>query len=237
MNTLKGPFRLIMKEMKMIYYINVGVTIALMALYIFLSYYLGENEHLGVTFGPFYAIFLIFPFILFKGYKYILSLGGTRKQFMIATYLSIGIYIVLSGMLLNGLHFLSPYLLNDGYIFHMADLVNGSHSLLYVWIDVLWMIILFGVGMIAQSIYFNLGTVRTLSSGAALLIAILATYFFADLGPLIEFIIVDHLLFVHILAGISVLFMLFSYLLMKNGPLERGDRYVFIGKWKQPKPE
>ncbi|QQK80836.1 hypothetical protein HUG20_13660 [Salicibibacter cibi] len=230
MNTLKGPLRVIIKEVNVTFYINVGVTLGLMALYIFLSFYLGENEMLGITFGPFYGIFLIYPFILFKGYKYILSLGGTRKQFMIATYLSISIYIILSGILLNGLHFLSPYLLNEGYIFHMADLVSGSNPLLYVWIDVLWMIILFGVGLIAQSVYFNLGTVRTLIGGAALLIAVLATYFFADLQPLIEFIIVDHLLFVHILAGVSVLFMLFSYLFMKNGPLERGDRHFFIRK-------
>ena len=237
MNTFKGPFRLIIKEMNVTFYINLVVTLALMGLYIFLSFYLAENDMLGVTFGPFYAIFFVYPFIVFKGYKYILSLGGTRKQFMFATYLSIGIYIVLSGIILNGLHYLSPYLLNEGYIFHMADLVNGSHPLLYIWIDILWMIILFGVGVIAQSIYFNLGTVRTLSGVAALLIAILATVFFADFSPLIEFIITDHFLFIHILGGISVLFMLFSYHFMKNGPLERGDRHLFSGKWKQPKPE
>jgi len=224
MYTLKGPFRLIMKEMSLTFYINIGVTLALMALFIFLSYYNVANEALGIAFGPFYVIFLVYPFILFKGYKYILSLGGTRKQFMVATFLSVGIYIMLSGIILNGLYFLSPLLFNEGQLFHMADLVSGSHPFLYFWIDLLWMFILFGSAMVIQAIYFNLGTVRTLSGGAALLILVLAAVFFVDLSSLIEFIIAEHLLFVHILAGISLLFMFLSYLIMRNAPLERGDR-------------
>jgi len=225
MNTLKGPFRLIMKELSVTFYINIGITFALMILHVFISYYSAENETFGGIFGPFYAIFLLFPFMLSKAYKSILSLGGTRKQFMFATFLSNGIYIVLSGIILNGLYFLSPLLLfNEGQIFHMADLVNGSQPLLYLWIDLLWMFIAFGLAMIIHAIIFNLGTTRSLIGGAALLILVLAVGFFADLSPLIEFIIADHLLFVHILAGISLVFMFLSYLIMRNAPLERGDR-------------
>lgn len=178
MNTLKGPFKIIIKEMNPTFLWNIGITIALMGLFIVLSFYTDGNEHLGITFGPFYVIFLVYPFILMKAYKCILSLGGTRKQYMIATFLSIGIYLVLSAIILNGLYFLSPYVLNQGYIFHMGDLVNESNPFLYVWIDVLWMFILFGIGVLAQTVYFNLGTVRTLSVGAVLLIGSLATVFF-----------------------------------------------------------
>ncbi|MBM7632373.1 hypothetical protein [Geomicrobium sediminis] len=237
MNTLKGPFKIIIKEMNPTFFWNVGITIALMGLFIILSFYTDGNEQLGITFGPFYVIFLVYPFILMKAYKCILSLGGTRKQYMIATFLSIGIYLVLSAIILNGLYSLSPYVLNQGYIFHMGDLVNESNPFLYVWIDVLWMFILFGIGVLAQTVYFNLGTVRTLSVGAVLLIGSLATVFFADLGPLFEFFITEQLAFVHILAGISALFVLLSYLFMKNGPLEKGDRYLFSRGWKEPKPE
>ncbi|MBY7141566.1 hypothetical protein KFZ56_00285 [Virgibacillus sp. NKC19-3] len=226
MNTLKGPFRLIMKEMNLTFYINIGVTLALMALFTFLSYFNVANETLGITFGPIYAIFLAYPFILFKGYKYILSLGGTRKQFMLVTFLSAAIYIVLSAIILNGLYFLSPLLFNEGELFHMADLVNGSQPLLYFWVDVLWMFILFGFAMMIQAIYFNLGGARTLIGAAALLMMVLVAVFFADLTPLIEFIFTDHLLFVHILAGISLIFMSLSYLIMRNAPLERGDRKI-----------
>ncbi|GAK09176.1 hypothetical protein [Geomicrobium sp. JCM 19038] len=237
MNTLKGPFRLIFKEMKPTFLINAGITIALMGLFVFLSFYADGNENIGVLFGPFYAIFLFFPFFLMKGYKCILSLGGTRKQFMISTYLSVTIYTILGVLTLNGFYYLSPYVLNQGYIFHMGDLVNESNPFLYLWVDALWLFILFGIGVLAQTVYFNLGTVRTLSVGAVLLIASLATFFFADLGPLFEFFITEQLAFVHILAGISVLFVLLSYLFMKNGPLEKGDRYLFSRGWKEPKPE
>ncbi|ALX48407.1 hypothetical protein [Lentibacillus amyloliquefaciens] len=233
MNTLKGPFLLMFKEMRLTFYINFGITIALMALYIFLSYSTGENGDLGSIFGPFYAVFLIYPFILFQGYKYILSLGGTRRQFMMATFASVSIYMVLSVLILNGLHLLSQFFIDQGQMFHMADLVNGSHPLLYIWIDLLWVVFLFGVGIMIKTIWFNLGNVRTLICGAILLMVLITTYTFADLSPFIEFVIVDHLLFVHILAGIAVLFMLLSFLIMRNGPLERGDRARFIGK-QQP---
>ncbi|MBM7839933.1 putative membrane protein [Alkalihalobacillus xiaoxiensis] len=237
MNTLKGPFQLISKEMNQTFLINAGITIALMGLFIFLSFYADGNESLGVIFGPFYVIFLVYPFFLIKGYKCILSLGGTRKQYMIATYLSVAIYIVLSVLILNGFYFLSPYLLNQGYIFHIADLVNGSNPFLYLWVDALWLFILFGIGAIAQSIYFNLGAVRSLSVGAIFLLVSLATVFFADLSPIIEFFITEHLLFVHTLTGISGLFVLLSYMFMKNGPLETGDRSFVSRGWNKVKTE
>jgi len=91
------------------------------------------------------------------------------------------------------------------------------------------MFILFGSAMVIRAIYFNLGTVRTLSGGAALLILVLAAVFFVDLSLLIAFIIAEHLLFVHILAGISLLFMVLSFLIMRNAPLERGDRKLILG--------
>ena len=81
--------------------------------------------------------------------------------------------------------------------------------------------------MFAQVIYFNLGLIRTLTLGGILLLAGVAAYYFIDLTPLFEFIIMDHLLFVHILALASIIMLILSALMMRNAPLERGDRKLF----------
>lgn len=227
MNTLKGPFKIVAKEMSLTFYINVGITIALFALYIFLSTQLDGNNMLGLIFGPFYVIFLTFPFIFFKSYKYILSLGGTRKQFMISSFIAGLLYILAGAVILTILYYAGKLLLQDGYMFHMADLLDTANPAMYFWIDFLWLFILFGIGMFVQAINFNLGTLRTLVLAGVLILASITAYFFIDLMPLLEFIVNDHLMFIHLLAlgaaGLSVL----SYFMMRNAPLERGDRKIF----------
>lgn len=227
MNTLKGPFKMMTKEMGMTFYINAGITLALFALYIFLSSQADGNEYLGLLFGPFYIVFLIFPFILFKSYNFILSFGGTRKQFIISTFISTLIFIVIGTIILNVLNIISEMTFQNGYMFHMADILSDPNTAMYFWIDFLWLFILFGIGMFAQAINFNLGTIRTLSLGGILILASIAMYFFIDLVPLFEFFITDHLLFVHLLALISLAFLVLSYFMIRNAPLARGDRKFF----------
>src|SRR5699024_4719438 len=93
--------------------------------------------------------------------------------------------------------------------------------------DLLWLFIIFSIGMFVQAINFNLGTIRTLSLGGILILAAIIAYFFLDLTPLFEFIIMDHLLFVHILALAALIMLLLSAFMMNNAPLERGDRKIF----------
>lgn len=227
MNRLKGPLKIVSKEMGVTFYINTGITIALFALYLFLSFRADSNEHLGVLFGPFYVIFLVYPFIFFKSYNFILALGGTRKQFIISSFLSTLIFIVIGTIILNVLHLIGGMTFQSGYLFHMSDILNDANPAMYFWIDFLWLFILFGLGMFAQVVNFNLGTVRTLSLGAVLLLAGVTAFYFIDLTPLFEFIIMDHLLFVHLLALLSLVMLVLSTLMMRNAPLERGDRTIF----------
>ena len=128
---------------------------------------------------------------------------------------------------MNVLHLLSRMTFQNGSIFHMAGILNDPNPAMYFWIDFLWLIILFGIGMFAQVINFNLGTIRTLTLAAVLILAAVTAYFFLDLTPLFEFIIIDHLLFVHILALASLILLVLSAFMMKNAPLERGDRKLF----------
>ena len=76
-------------------------------------------------------------------------------------------------------------------------------------------------------IYFNLGALRTLSGAAVLILTSVALYFFVDLTPLFEFIITDYALFVHLLALGALILLVLSYFMMRNAPLERGDRRIF----------
>lgn len=227
MNKLKGPMKIVSKEMSITFYINIGITIALFALFLFLSFRADSNENLGILFGPFYVIFLVYPFIFFKSYSFLLALGGTRKQFIISSFISTLIFIIIGTIILNVLYLISGLTFQNGYLFHMADILNNANPAMYFWIDFLWLFILFGLGMFAQVVNFNLGTIRTLSLGAVLLLAGVAAFYFIDLTPLFEFIIMDHLLFVHLLALLSLIMLILSVLMMRNAPLERGDRTIF----------
>lgn len=227
MNSLKGPLKIVSKEMGVTFYINIALTIALFALYLFLSFRADPGEDLGVIFGPFYVIFLIYPFIFFRSYNFILALGGTRNQFIISSLLATLIFIIIGTIIMNVLHWIGGMTFQNGYLFHMADILNDPNPAMYFWIDFLWLFILFGIGMFVQVINFNLGTIRVLSLGALILLAGVAAYFFLDLTPLFEFIILDHLLFVHILALASLIMLVLSAFMMRNAPLERGDRKIF----------
>lgn len=227
MHSLKGSLKIVSKEMGVTLYINIALTIALFALYLFISFRADPGEYLGVIFGPFYVIFLVYPFIFFKSYNFILALGGTRKQFIISSFLATLTFIIICTVILNVLHLLSGMTFQNGHVFHMAGILNDPNPAMYFWIDFLWLIILFGIGMFAQVINFNLGTIRTLTLAAVLILAAVTAYFFLDLTPLFEFIIMDHLLFVHILALASLILLVLSAFMMKNAPLERGDRKLF----------
>ena len=227
MHSLNGSLKIVSKEMGVTLYINIALTIALFALYLFISFRADPGEYLGVIFGPFYVIFLVYPFIFFKSYNFILALGGTRKQFIISSFLATLTFIIICTVILNVLHLLSRMTFQNGSIFHMAGILNDPNPAMYFWIDFLWLIILFGIGMFAQVINFNLGTIRTLTLAAVLILAAVTAYFFLDLTPLFEFIIIDHLLFVHILALASLILLVLSAFMMKNAPLERGDRKLF----------
>ncbi|SDK92072.1 hypothetical protein [Lacicoccus qingdaonensis] len=227
MHSLKGSLKIVSKEMGVTLYINIALTIALFALYLFISFRADPGEYLGVIFGPFYVIFLVYPFIFFKSYNFILALGGTRKQFIVSSFISTLAFLILCTIILNVLHLISGMTFQNGHVFHMAGILNDPNPAMYFWIDFLWLIILSGIGMFAQVINFNLGTIRTLTLAAVLILAAVTAYFFLDITPLFEFIIMDHLLFVHILALASLILLVLSAFMMKNAPLERGDRKLF----------
>src|SRR5690625_2533460 len=115
MNTFIGPFRLMMREMRLTFYINVAITFVLFVFFNFLGFIDAAESVSFILFGPFFIVFLIYPFINFKGYNYILSLGGTRNQFFFSIYFSFFIF--------NFLDYLSSNIVGStANLFHLGGL-------------------------------------------------------------------------------------------------------------------
>lgn len=83
--------------------------------------------------------------------------------------------------------------------------------------------LLFSLGMIAKTVWFNYGTAFLLAVSTILLIIGTIAVVFGDMSSLITTFLEHHLKFVTILFGLSIVFLLLSYSLMKNAPLEKGD--------------
>ncbi|WP_102275272.1 hypothetical protein [Cytobacillus massiliigabonensis] len=228
MNTFKGPFRVIFEDLRIQFYILTGATLVLSLVYLIIGKILASHDTftVGASFGPYYSLFLYYPFLAYtKAYKYTISLGGTRKQFLLSTIANTGIFLLMTTLILNAFYLLTDYLANKEIIsaklIHMGDLVKGASPLLYPWIDLLWGIILFGIGLFLCSCWYYFGTVRTMIAATILLILAISYIAFGEISPFIQFMISKHLTFVHILAGISCLLIFLSYFIMRNGPLER----------------
>lgn len=242
MNTFKGPFRLVFEDFRIQFFMIGGITIVLSIVYFLLGVFANADEvfNAGQSFGPFYGLLLLYPFFFFnKPYQFTLALGGTRKQFLLAVFSAGAILIVASVLLINSLYFLNQFLVDHGYsmgtIFHMADLGESTNPLVYIWIDLLWCTCLFGVGTAMSSLWFYLGTLRTMIVATIVGIGLISYITLGNLGRFFEFIVMNYLSFVHITGGLGIIGLLFTFLLMRNGPLERGGEGGFFGK--QPKPE
>src|SRR5699024_3360933 len=156
MNTFIGPFRLMMREMRLTFYINVAITFVLFVFFNFLVFIDAAESVSFILFGPFFIVFLIYPFINFKGYNYILSLVGTRKQFVLAMSLSALIFSVASVALLNFLYYLCANIVGStANLFHLGGLLNASNCLVYLWVVFSWFLFLLILGMFAKSFWFN----------------------------------------------------------------------------------
>lgn len=229
MNTFKGPFLLMFEDMKVQFYIISAITVLLTAFYILLGMiYNRELFNVGAIYGPFYGLLLIYPFLIFnRCYQYILSLGGTRKQFMGAVMLAGGLFILAGMTALNVLYAFNEFLVGEGYsaarITHLADLSGSSNFFLYVWVDLLWGTFLFGTGMVINAVWFRLGSFNAMLIGTVFVIAGTLTAVFGDMVMLLEWLLTDYVVVVQAAGAAGLLFLGLSYLLMKNGPLARGE--------------
>ncbi|GAK04292.1 hypothetical protein JCM19037_2684 [Geomicrobium sp. JCM 19037] len=135
--------------------------------------------------------------------------------------------MILSVALLHSLYFLNDQLLQWTTFTQAGELLASSHPLLYIWADFIWLFVLFSISLFIRSFWFNFGSIITLSFGAALLIIFTAWFFLGDTSTVFELMLTNHLTFLYIMLGLSLLLSLVTYLLMRNGPLENGGRIAW----------
>lgn len=231
-STFNGPFKLMFEDLKKQTIIILSITVSILILFSISGYLIGEN-FTGAIFGPIYGFFLIYPFLLYnKTYKYVLSLGGTRRQYLLSTIINTVLFIFINTAFLNVMYQLNLYLSeNNGNLVHLQHvglLFQSDNPVLYWWADVVLCVFLFGVLLLVNSLWFYLGTIRLLI-GITIFGGILVVWFTNEgMGKIIDLFINHLLTFIHILGFAGLCGMALSYLIMRNGPLERGGHLVGI---------
>ena len=183
MNSLYGTVRLVSEDSlwffgKLLFlYITIPVTL----IWLLIGYIFGLGEETVVSIaGPTYFFAPIFAIAGFKSlYPIAIGLGSTRTQFLKVFY-GVGLLsVVLSILFLNVLHrLLKAVFLQwdiDSAIFQPGlFLVDKYHFLTYLWIDLMFVLFLMGVSFLLYSLYFRLGTRKSLF---ALMLLSLVTMF------------------------------------------------------------
>ncbi|GAF63355.1 hypothetical protein BTS2_0246 [Bacillus sp. TS-2] len=227
MNTFKGPFQLFYEELRLQVMIIAIITAFIFAVATVIGYLVGVQIN-HTIFGPVYGLLFIYPFIAFtKGYKNLMALGGTRKQFLLSVFLNAFLFISIAMILLNSLYFLNQYLfirdLTYLNLIHTAGFFPNESIILYFWSDFIWGILAFSIGFVINALWQYFGAIKSLMIATIIGIGILIWYIVGgDFVSLITFIVERPLLFIHILLASALSFLGISYLLMKNGPLEKG---------------
>ncbi|KMK75893.1 hypothetical protein [Alkalihalobacillus pseudalcaliphilus] len=227
MNTFKGPFRMAWEDMRFMVLLMLSVTTLLFGFYIMMGMLLKVEGMRGVLFGPFYGLLVFYPLQVIKHtFPTFISFGGTRKQFVSANICVSLIFIVIGMFYLNILYAINQYFhdmgINTTNLFHLGDLIEPNHFIAYFWTDMLWGIFIIGLGMAVASVWHFFGTPKLLYGFTVLVLAFLAWWTLGYLTKFISFIVNEHFVFVHVLAGIGVIGIAVSYFLMRNGPIERG---------------
>ncbi|WP_413381742.1 hypothetical protein [Alkalihalobacillus sp. 1P02AB] len=227
MNTFKGPFLILFEDLRFQIYIILLITFFLEVFMVGLGLLLNVDQFAAVVFGPIYGLFIIYPFILFnKSYKYTLAFGGTRKQFLFATYLNVGLFLLITMLILNGMYQLNQWVFDRGIssaqFIHAGWIHESTNAFLYIWTDILWGVFAFGLGFMMNSVWYYFGTVKALIVGTLLGLVLIGWGTFGDFSKIISFIVEHSLAFMNTVGGLGGLFLVISYFLMRNGPIERG---------------
>lgn len=230
-STFNGPFKLMFEDLKKQTIVILSITLGVVILFSISGHLFGDFT--GSIFGPIYGFFLIYPFLLYnKTYKCVLSLGGTRRQYLLSTIINTVLFICINTAFLNVIYQLNLYLsennLNPVHLQHVGLLFQSDNPVLYWWVDVVLCVFLFGVFLLVNSLWFYLGTIRILI-GLTMIGGLFVVWFTNEgMGKIID-LFVNHLLsFINILGFIGLCGMALSYLIMRNGPLERGGHLVGI---------
>src|SRR5690625_8318 len=225
MNQLKGPISIILKELKLQFYIFTAITLALVLLYNMVGYYVGPDNFYPFISGPIYGILLLLPFFMFGDpFKATIGLGGTRINYLTSLIINYLLFIV-SLMVVHNVLFQLSQLVTDRtksttHIFHLTSLFGVSNTISYFWVDMLVGIFLVGTGTIIAAALYRFGYVWTL--GITLGLGVLGFLWFTlgDMGEILKWILENMYLSLHLLGGLGVVCMALTYPLMRQVSLK-----------------
>lgn len=225
MNDLKGPTTIILKDLKIQFYIFTAITLLLVIIYNMVGYYVSPDNFYPFISGPIYGILLFLPFFMFgDAFKSTIGLGGTRTNYLTSLIISYSLFIVSLMIVHNILFQLSELITgkteSTTHIFHFASLFGASNILSYFWVDVLIGIFFVGTGTIVSAALYRFGYIWML--GIALGISVFGFLWFTlgDMSGILKWTLENMYLSLHLLGGLGIICIVLTYPLIKQVTLK-----------------
>ena len=225
MNNLKGPISIILKDLKLQFYIFTAITLVLVTIYSIVGYYVNPDSFYPFISGPIYGILLMLPFFMFgDAFKSTVGLGGTRTNYLNSLVISNLLFIVSLMLVHNVLFQLSEFItdktISTTHIFHFASLFGASNPISYFWVDVLLGIFFVGTGTIVSAALYRFGYIWML--GIALSISIIGFLWFTlgDMSGLWNWVWGNMYLSLHFLGVLGSVCIVLTYPIIKRVTLK-----------------
>ncbi|GEN84505.1 hypothetical protein SLU01_28170 [Sporosarcina luteola] len=225
MNHLKGPVSIILKDLKVQFYLFTAITLLLVIVYSGIGYYVGPDNFHPFISGPIYGMLLILPYFMFGDpLKSTIGLGGTRVNYFTSFIISSFILIV-SLMIVNNVFFqlsdlLTEHTKSTTHVFHLASLFGVSNALSYFWVDILLGIFLVGIGTLLSAALYRFGYIWML--GIAVVIGLVGFIWFTlgDMSGIFKWTLENMYLSLHLLGGLGIVCIVLTYPLITRVTLK-----------------
>jgi hypothetical protein len=241
MNALNGTTRMVYEDARWLMgkFLLLFITVPIMAAWIVLGLFvdLGGADVVSAISGPAYFFIPTFAIMGFKSlFPVVIGMGSTRKQFLKSFY-SVGVTaVVVSLLFVNVGHYvlirMNHNILHPGAFFEV-----DYHFLVYLFIDIMVGLFLFGIAFLTYSIWHRLGLIRSAMILMAVAITGMFLYYGGSLDSMFSWIgtldfdamiignIVNLGTIAIILLGVLGLIALFiTYPLMRNASLQPKPR-------------
>jgi hypothetical protein len=190
MNAKKGTFRMIYEDALTFAgkILLLWITLPLLAAWLILGYYvdLAASDVVSAISGP---VYFMIPFLAIAGHRTLfpvaMGMGSTRDQFLKCYYgVSIAALLFLLVLLNAGQYLLvkmSHIILHPG-----PFLIAEYHFFSYLWLDVIFGLLLFGIAFFLYAVWYRMGLVRSLTLFMGITIAVIFLYHSEFPGRLAE---------------------------------------------------
>jgi len=206
------------------------IILPLMALWVLVGLLFDLSPDVMTTISiPVYANVAIFALIGFKPlYLFAVGMGSTREQYLKSFYLVCLIAVFAVMLMLN----ICQYILKVVYqqifgwsnILHPGLLVQPDyHFMIYLWVDLMFGLFLFGLTFLVYSIWYRLGTSKMLIIAMIIFSGLALLYYGETLNTWFNRLIdlnITPLNCFNIFGAAGLIVLSLTYPLMRNAPLQ-----------------